>query len=144
MDERIKRWTARRKSALVLDIIQGKTAVSELSRQCSLPPSGIESCVDQAKAGIENALTTKPEDIREQYETQLKALQEAYGEAMFGIACPKLIGRPVGEVGRDIILDTQQALKEDRLTVPMIKLCRWFEVPRRAVYHKPVKSTPKV
>jgi transposase InsO family protein len=33
MDEEIKRWTARRKSALVLEIIQGKTTVSEASRQ---------------------------------------------------------------------------------------------------------------
>ena len=79
MDEEIKRWTARRKSALVLDIIQGKTAVSESSRQFDLPPSEIESWIDQAKAGMENALKAKPEDIREQYETQLKALQEAYG-----------------------------------------------------------------
>jgi hypothetical protein len=52
MDEEIKRWTARRKSALVLDIIQGKTTVSESSRQFDLPPSEIESWIDQAKAGI--------------------------------------------------------------------------------------------
>lgn len=32
MEGGIKRWTAKRKSALVLDIIQGKTAVSEASR----------------------------------------------------------------------------------------------------------------
>ncbi len=31
---------------------------------------------------MENALKAKPEDIREPYESQLKALQEAYGEAM--------------------------------------------------------------
>jgi hypothetical protein len=31
---------------------------------------------------MENALKAKPEDIREQYETQFKVLQEAYGEAM--------------------------------------------------------------
>ena len=43
MDEEIKRWTARRKSALVLDIIQGKTTASESSRQFDLPPSEIES-----------------------------------------------------------------------------------------------------
>ena len=52
MDEEIKRWTARRKSALVLGIIQGKTTVSESSRQFDLPPSEIESWIDQAKAGI--------------------------------------------------------------------------------------------
>lgn len=31
---------------------------------------------------MENALRAKPEDAREQYERQLKELQEAYGEAM--------------------------------------------------------------
>jgi len=29
MDEDIKRWTAKRKSALVVDIIQGKTTAAE-------------------------------------------------------------------------------------------------------------------
>ena len=33
MEDDIKRWTAKRKSALVLDIIQGKTTVAEASRQ---------------------------------------------------------------------------------------------------------------
>ena len=32
MEEEIKRWTARRKSALVLEIIKGKTTVAEASR----------------------------------------------------------------------------------------------------------------
>ena len=37
MDEEIKRWTARRKTALVLDIIQGKTTVAEAHmRGCPL------------------------------------------------------------------------------------------------------------
>ena len=42
MDDEIKRWTARRKSALVLEIIQGKTTVAEASRAYDLPPSEIE------------------------------------------------------------------------------------------------------
>ena len=45
MEEEIKRWTARRKSA-VPEIIQGKTSVSEASRQFDIPPSEIESWVD--------------------------------------------------------------------------------------------------
>jgi len=89
MDEEIKRWTARRKLALVLDSIQRKTTVSELSRQFDLPPSEIESWIDQAKARMENALEAKPEDIREQHATQLKALQEAYGEAMLELRARK-------------------------------------------------------
>lgn len=42
MDEDIKRWTAKRKSALVVDIIQGKTTVAEASRAYDLSPSEIE------------------------------------------------------------------------------------------------------
>ena len=53
MEDEIKRWTARRKSALVLEIIQGKTTVAEASRQFDLTPSEIESWVDDAKRGME-------------------------------------------------------------------------------------------
>ena len=38
MEEEIKRWTARRKSALVLEIIQGNTTVAEAGRAFDLPP----------------------------------------------------------------------------------------------------------
>lgn len=29
------------------------------------------------------------------------------------------------------------------ITVPIAKLCRWFNVPRRTVYSKAVKASPK-
>src|SRR3546814_7341044 len=65
MEDEVKRWTAKRKSALVLDIIQGKTTVAEASRSYDLAPSEIENWLDDAKRGMENALRAKPEDIRE-------------------------------------------------------------------------------
>lgn len=74
MEEEIKRWTARRKAALVLEIIQGKTTVAEASRSFDLPPSEIEEWVDEGKRGMENALRSKPLEIREEYERQLKEL----------------------------------------------------------------------
>ena len=97
MDEDIKRWTARRKAAVVLEIIQGKTTVSEVSRQFDLTPSEIEEWVDQGKAGMENALKAKPDDIREQYERQLKELQEAYGEAMMELRARKKLQSLLGK-----------------------------------------------
>ena len=66
MEEDIKRWTAKRKSALVLDIIQGKTTVSEASRQYDLPASEVEQWVNDGKRGMENALRANPQDVREQ------------------------------------------------------------------------------
>ena len=38
----------------------------------------------------------------------------------------------------------RQGLQAEGITVSIAKLCRWFGVPRRSVYYKPVKSPPKV
>lgn len=97
MGEEVKRWTARRKSALVTEIMQGKTTVSEAARAHDLAPSEIEEWVEQAKRGMENALRAKPEDIREQYERQLKDLQEAYGEAMLELRARKKLASLLGQ-----------------------------------------------
>jgi len=126
-DERNDRrsWTARRKSALVLEIIQGKTTVAAASRQFDLTPAEIESWIEDGKRGMESALRAKPEDVREQYERQLKDLQEAYGEAMLEIRARKNAGLPAGK-GRELMRSVQQGLKDEGVAVPMTKLCRWF------------------
>jgi transposase-like protein len=100
MEEEIKRWTAKRKSALVMDIIQGKTTVAKASRAHDLTPSEIESWVDDAKRGMENALRTQPEDVREQYDRQLRDLQEAYGEAMLELRARKKLQALLDEDGK--------------------------------------------
>ena len=89
MSNENKRWSAKRKSALVLEIIQGKTTIAEASRQFDLTPSELESWVDQAKEGMENALRAKPRDVRQQYEKQRHQLQAAYGEAMLELRARK-------------------------------------------------------
>ena len=96
MDDEIKRWTAKRKSALVLDIIQGKTTVSEASRTYDLNPSEVEQWVDEGKKGMENALRTKPLEVKEQYERQLSDLQQAYGEAMLELRARKKLASLLG------------------------------------------------
>jgi transposase-like protein len=96
MEEDIKRWTAKRKAALVMEIIQGKTTVAEASRSFDLQPSEVEEWVDEAKRGMENALRTKPLQIKEQYERQIKDLQEAYGEAMLELRARKKLNSMLG------------------------------------------------
>lgn len=97
MEEEFKRWTAKRKSALVLDIIQDKTTVAEASRAYDLPPSEIEQWVEEGKRGLENAIRAKPLGIKEQYEKQLRELQEAYGEAMLELRARKKLQSLLGE-----------------------------------------------
>lgn len=42
------------------------------------------------------------------------------------------------------MVSLQQGLRADGFEVSMVKLCRWFEQPRRTVYYKPTKTPPKV
>jgi len=97
MEEDTKRWTARRKAALVLEIIQGKTTVAEASRSFDVSPAEIEAWVEDGKRGMENALRAKPLEIREEYERQLTELQAAYGEAMLELRARKELQSLLGE-----------------------------------------------
>ena len=45
MEDDIKRWTAKRKAALVMEIIQGKTTIAEASRAFDVSPAEIEEWV---------------------------------------------------------------------------------------------------
>ncbi|MFD1701128.1 hypothetical protein ACFSB1_17490 [Halopseudomonas phragmitis] len=49
--------------------------------------------MDDAEAGMENALKANPKDIAEQYESQLRDLKEAYGEAMLELKFRKKLQR---------------------------------------------------
>ncbi|WP_232831622.1 hypothetical protein [Pseudogemmobacter bohemicus] len=56
MDDSIKRWTAKRKTALVIEIILGKTTVAVASLSSDFSPSEIEVWVGDARRGMENSL----------------------------------------------------------------------------------------
>lgn len=43
-----------------------------------------------------------------------------------------------------MIESVKQGLESEGVSVPMTKLCRWFEMPRRTLYYKPTKAAPKV
>lgn len=100
MEDEVKRWSANRKSALVLEIIQGKTTVSEASRTYDLSLSEMETWVDDGKWGMGNALRANLQDVKEQYKRQLKDLQEAYGEAMFELRARKRLQALLDEEGK--------------------------------------------
>ena len=53
--------------------------------------------MEDGKRGMENALRANPQDVREQYEKQLKDLQEAYGEAMLELRARKKLQSLLGE-----------------------------------------------
>ena len=76
MTEDIKHWTTQRKSALVIEIIQGKTTASQANRSYDPRPSEIEEqvedglvedgLVEDGLKGMENGLRAHPLDVEEQ------------------------------------------------------------------------------
>ncbi|MDO5759271.1 MAG: hypothetical protein Q4P24_17835 [Rhodobacterales bacterium] len=136
IEENIRRWTAKRRTAPVVEVVQGKTAVAGASQPSGLPPSEIEGGGGDAKRDVENSLRANPLDLREQYGKRLKDLQNAYGEACAGTARPKKASGPHG-AGRT-------AIDPDGTAIPLPMLCEWFGSPRRTVCCKPRKAAPKV
>lgn len=65
---------------------------------------------------MENSLRANPLDMREQYEKQLKDLQEAYGEAMLELHARKAAG-PHGAGGRQLIRTLHEGLLADGIAV---------------------------
>ncbi|MEM9601415.1 MAG: transposase [Pseudomonadota bacterium] len=92
----IKRWTAERKTQVVLDILKGKTTVAEVSRQHDLTPSEVEGWVDEGVSGMENGFRSRPRDIREQYERKLEEAHAALGEKELELKAVKKLQRLLG------------------------------------------------
>ncbi|PMC15658.1 transposase, partial [Oligella urethralis] len=65
LEPTIKRWTAKRKSELVMQIFAGQITVAEASRRYDLLQRDIEQWLEDAKAGMENSLRAKPKDVTE-------------------------------------------------------------------------------
>lgn len=43
-----------------------------------------------------------------------------------------------------MIRTLHEGLLADGIKVSLVKLCAWFDVPRRTVYYKPTKAAPKI
>lgn len=64
MNDAISHWTAQRKAALVLDLLQGGTTVAGAAAHFQLPPERIQAWLEAGRQGIVQALqaTSEPAD----------------------------------------------------------------------------------
>lgn len=76
----VQRWTAKRRSALVLSILRGETSAQEAARKHGLPVAEIEDWQDRFLSGAENNLRAKPRDDEALREEELKRLKQKVGE----------------------------------------------------------------
>ena len=60
--EEVQRWTAKRRTALVVSIIKGETSPQEAARKHGLTVAEVEEWRERFLAAAENALRSRPRD----------------------------------------------------------------------------------
>ena len=78
--EEVQRWTAKRRTALVVSIIKGETSPQEAARKHGLTVAEVEERRERFLAAAENALRSRPRDEEGQREEAIKSLKQKVGE----------------------------------------------------------------
>jgi transposase-like protein len=81
----VQRWTAKRRSALVVSLFRGETSVAEAARAHGLTIGEIEDWKDKFLLGAENALRSKPKDEEALKDEQIKRLKQKVGELVLDL-----------------------------------------------------------
>ncbi len=84
-DEHLKRWTAKRRVALVVEILRGDTSVAEAARKHGLTVADVEDWRERFLAGAENALRSRPADEDGQKDREIKRLKQKVGELVMDL-----------------------------------------------------------
>lgn len=100
--EDVKRWTARRKAAVVLDIIKGKTTASEVARSHDLTVGEVEQWLEDFTSMGTEALRSHPRDAEALHKAREKDLLAKIGDLtmqmeVYKIAC-EVQGKPLPDV----------------------------------------------
>lgn len=85
LPEEVQRWTAKRRSALILSIIRGETSVQEAARRHGLTVAEVEEWREKFLAAAENALRSRPKDDEALKDEQIKRLKQKVGELVLDI-----------------------------------------------------------
>ncbi len=101
-NEDIKRWTARRKAEVVLDIIKGKTTSAEVARSHDLTIGEIEQWMEDFTSMGTEALRSHPRDAEALHKAREKDLLAKIGDLtmqmeVYKIAC-EVQGKPLPDV----------------------------------------------
>ncbi len=78
--ENVQRWTAKRRTALVLQIVKGETSAQEAARKHGLTVGEVEGWVEKGLAAMENQLRSRPRDEEALKDEEVRRLKQKIGE----------------------------------------------------------------
>ncbi len=79
-EEMFKRWTAKRKAAVVLDVIKGIATPAEVARKHGLTVNDVEGWIETFMKAGEDRLRSNPRDQKTEWEAEKKDLYAKVGE----------------------------------------------------------------
>jgi transposase-like protein len=80
-----ERWTAKRKVAVIMEVMKGTISVPEACRRYGIAQGEYQDWVERFMQGGENALKAKPKEEAELQEQRIKGLQAKIGELVMDI-----------------------------------------------------------
>jgi len=83
--DEIQRWTARRRSALVLSILKGELTVEEVAHRHGLAVSEVEDWKLRFLTAAHNALRSRPRDEDALKDEQIRRLKQKVGELVLEV-----------------------------------------------------------
>ena len=92
--ESVQRWTAKRRSALVLSILRGETSAQEAARKHGLTVAEIEGWQERYLLAAENALRSRPRDEEALKDEQIKKLKQKIGDLVTDVDILKEAMKP--------------------------------------------------
>ena len=78
--EEVQRWTAKRRSALVISLLKGETTVAEAARRHGLKVAEVEEGRERFLLGAENALRARPKEDEALRAEEVNRLKRKVGE----------------------------------------------------------------
>jgi len=81
----VQRWTAKRRTELVLKVLRGETSPQEAARKHGLTVAEIETWQDRFLAGAQNALRARPRDEVAARDEEIKRLKQKVGELVLDL-----------------------------------------------------------
>ncbi len=76
----VQRWTAKRRSTLVLSLLRGETSAQEAARKHGLTLAEVEDWQERFLSGAENSLRSKPREDEALREEEVRRLKQKVGE----------------------------------------------------------------
>ncbi len=151
-----QRWTAKRKAALVIDLLQGNTIAAEAARWHALTLAEVEQWKDDFITRGTEALRSHPRDLARQFEAREETLLAKVGELTLHVDILKNLiaikARPcrkgfaniemaqlgwLSRCARFVVVMQNQLLQSGSPSVPVSMLCRLLGVARSTTYYQP-------